>query len=261
MCLIVLRYEPKSKLPLVVAANRDEFYRRRAAPLTWWPQGRILAGRDLGYRSWFRPWRQNSGLGTWLGVNRHGKFAALTNVREPGRVENPTASRGLLVSRFLFENLAPEDYARELEKTKENYAGYNLLFGGVDELYFFSNRDGALPRKLTPGIYGLSNAALDTPWHKVEKVKREFSRLRHSITKAEALELMYDGQSAPDEKVQQTGMPFSIERGLSSPFIRLPGYGTRATSFVEFHKSGKIFVLERTYERGKPKKDREFEVG
>lgn len=260
MCLIALLFEPSSETPLTVLANRDEFYRRRAAPLSWWKNTPILAGKDLGYRSWWTPWAKPTlGLGTWLGVNRSGRFAALTNVREPYVTTYQTKSRGLLVSRFLSENIPELKYAEELQKSASQYAGYNLLFGSAQKLYYFSNRNDTTLQTVEPGLHALSNAALDTPWYKVKKILWDLSQFKNPILVSEALALMSDGKPAPESEVQQTGMPLAIERGLSPPFIRLPGYGTRVTSFLQFTKNGRIHFHERTFKRGKFKKDVSFE--
>ena len=158
MCLIVLAWRKHPDLPLIVAANRDEFHARPAAPAAFWEdQPGILAGRDLEAR------------GTWMGVSRSGRFAAVTNFRgahEPRAAE----SRGALVARFLSGNEKPGAYATGLQKTR--YSGFNLLAADGEELWWTSNRDGT-PRNLAPGIYGLGNALLDSP--DVEPAKKAFA--------------------------------------------------------------------------------------
>jgi uncharacterized protein with NRDE domain len=197
-------------------------------------------------------------LGTWLGVNRAGRFAAITNVREPGK-ENPNArSRGLLVSAFLEGHCSAEDYAAELMNSATTYNGFNLLFGDARAVYYFSNRAPGPALKLQPGTYALSNAQLDTPWHKVRKIQWEFSRLRQPVAVEDLFRIFADDTAAPDDEVQQTGLPFAIEKGLSSVFIKLPGYGTRVTSVVTFKAGGAVVFIERTYKRGKFNFEREF---
>lgn len=266
MCLIVFSFQPNSETPLIVAANRDEFYRRRAEPLGWWPGDHVLAGKDLGYTTILSPLlaklglRRNPDLGTWLGVNRQGRFAALTNFRNPSEGAGSTAatSRGLLVSNFLKGTASVTEYGRQLELTKNNYNGYNLLFGDSRGLFWFSNRSEKPALALKPGVYGLSNALLDTPWAKVKKIKAAFGNLLPHPAAADIYRIMNDSTPADDHEVQQTGLSFAIEKGLSSPFIRLPGYGTRVTSFLEFSRNGEIRFGERTYRRGNAQSDREF---
>jgi uncharacterized protein with NRDE domain len=158
MCLIALGWRAHPEYPLVVAANRDEFHARPAARAAYWddhPQ--VLAGRDLEAR------------GTWMGVSRGGKFAAVTNYRggaEPRAIE----SRGALVSRFLANGASPDAYIDDLKANL--YSGFNLLAADENEMWWMSNRDGR-PRRLGPGIYGLGNSLLDAP--EVEAVKKDFA--------------------------------------------------------------------------------------
>ncbi len=249
-------------MPLIIAANRDEFYRRKAAPVGWWPGGNVLAGRDLGYSNglaglWSRlGGRAPRAYGTWLGVNIGGNFATLTNYREPGRENKNAKSRGLLVSEFLASNTSITDYADRLDATRHEYNGYNLLFGNQQSLFWFSNRSDAGAQELQPGIYGLSNALLDTPWPKVVKTKAAFTSLPALPDAEQVFSKMADADTAADAEVQQTGLPFEIEKGLSSAFVKLPGYGTRVTSFVTFSHTGDIDFCERTYHKGKPARDR-----
>lgn len=264
VCLILLSYQPDSETPLLIAANRDEFYRRRAAQLDWWPGLDVLAGRDLGYASPllrltnYLRLSESPNLGTWLGVNRAGKFAAITNYREPGKENKNARSRGLLVSSFLESRMPAEVYAVELQRSAGEYNGFNLLFGDTNAVYYFGNRGDGAAIKLSPGTYALSNALLDTPWYKVTKIKSEFSRLRHPITPGQLFPIFADDTPAPEGEVQQTGLAPAIEKGLSSPFIRLPGYGTRVTSVLEFRQNGEIEFCERTFRRGQPRGDQKF---
>lgn len=264
MCLILVHFDPDGKLPLLLAANRDEFYRRRAEPLGWWSGGEVLAGKDLGYfslRSWLLAvlgWRASESLGTWLGVNRMGRFAAVTNYREPGKEQKPARSRGLLVKNFLLHGIAIDLFATELVNSRHDYNGYNLLFGDRNQVWYYSNRAEMAPRRLTAGTYALSNALLDTPWYKVEKIKWEFLRLHDQSNLESVFALLADDTPAPDSAVQQTGLPFAVEKALSAPFIRLPGYGTRVSSVVHFRAQGEIGFYERTFVRGKFAAERKF---
>ena len=274
MCLIVFSFQPGSATPLVVAANRDEFYRRKAQPLDWWPGGKILAGRDLGYGGSLRhllsriTGKALPEYGTWLGVTRNGRFAALTNFRSamegvksaaarPREENTGLKSRGLLVSQFLEGDISPHGYAAELAQSADRYNGYNLIFGNRTELYYFSNRSGKPAAQLLPGIYGVSNALLDTPWFKLTRTKTGFASLLPNPDTKQLWALMADETRAADGEVQQTGLDFKLEKALSPAFIRLPGYGTRVTSFISFSGTGDVSFKERTFRQGKFAHDRE----
>lgn len=245
MCLIVLSFQQQADFPLVIAANRDEFYARPTAPLGWWADNpTILAGRDLSAR------------GTWMGVNRRGDFAAVTNFREPGKDQKDKKSRGLLVQNFLFSGDAAA-YAKKLEATSDDYNGYNLLFGDANAVYYFSNRSGKEAAELSPGLYGLSNHLLDTPWPKVKKAKAAFAAINPSASEA-AFAFLNDNTPAPDEEVQQTGLPLATEKALSSMFIAAPGYGTRVSSFLFMSSGGGVNFTERTFNEGKRGTDTNF---
>ncbi len=178
MCLILVAWRRDARFPLVVAANRDEYHARPSAAAAFWREdARVLAGRDL------------EGLGTWLGVTRGGRFAAVTNYRG-GRDPNALESRGLLTRRFLQEGAAPRDFVADLAAKGASYSGFNLLAADGDELWWYSNRDGA-PRRLEPGIYGLANDLLDSA--DVAPAKR---RLEDSLEPAPAIEPLF-GALAP----------------------------------------------------------------
>ncbi len=263
MCIIVVSYKQHPDYPLVVAANRDEFYRRRAAPLAWWGDGKILAGRDLGYATLLGRLLSMLGLrqlkpqGTWLGVNRQGRFAVVTNFREPGKESKTARSRGLLVQRYLDNALSVADFAAELTATRAEYNGFNLLFGTIDELFYFSNRNDRGAMRLEPGLHALSNAFLDTEWPKTERVRSAFAALPGMPPDPAAVfAMLHDSTRATPETEQQTGLPLEIELVLSSIFIALPGYGTRASSYLTFSESGALSFAERTYEKGQLQSDR-----
>jgi uncharacterized protein with NRDE domain len=247
MCLIVFSFRQHAEYPLLLAGNRDEFYARPTALLDWWQDNNsILAGRDL------------AAGGTWLGINRRGQFAAVTNYREPGQEQKSKKSRGLLVQNFL-ETGEAVDYAKTLSETGGDYNGFNLLFGDANQVYYFSNRSGKDPAALAPGLYGLSNHLLDTPWPKVVKAKNEFSRIEPSDGEA-LLTLLGDRIPAEIGEVQQTGLPPETERALSPMFIQIArtgmrpdgddGYGTRVSSLLRMDNAGNATLTERAYTRG-----------
>lgn len=219
MCLIALAWQAHPDYPLVVAANRDEFHARATAPARFWPEApALLAGRDL------------AAGGTWMGVTRAGRFAALTNFREPA-VAKGSRSRGLLVSEYLLSDEGPMAYARRVMAAAEDYSGFNLLVGDADSLVVASNR-GTPPTALAPGIYGLSNHLLDSPWPKVERARVALrDRLADPAVEG-LLALLADDAAVPDEDLPDTGVGLHLERLLATPFIRSDGYGTRSSTVL-----------------------------
>lgn len=228
MCLVVLAYKVHPAFPLIVLANRDEFLDRPALPAHAWQDApHIFAGRDL------------QAGGTWLGVTRSGRFAALTNYRDLTVVPRNGPSRGALVRRALDQDIAAADTVE--------YERFNLIHGEVDALRYINNVDGA-DRVLEPGVHGLSNHLLDTPWPKVERAKKDLSRIISSSA-AEPTENLFAAMMrtdrAPDEHLPDTGVPLELERALSAAFISLPGYGTRCTTLVTVNDNGRVFFEER----------------
>lgn len=238
MCLITLAWQAHPDYPLILAANRDEFYQRAATPARFWDESpQLLAGRDL------------AAGGTWLGVTRQGRVAALTNYREPGAVRGER-SRGLLVSGFLQGRDDPMAYAQAVAAEGEHYGGFNLLLGTPNELVVLSNR-GMAPRHLPAGVHGLSNHLLDTPWPKVEKARAGLSALLPAATDADLLKLLADHDIAPDERLPDTGVGLVMERMLSPLFIRSAQYGTRVSSVLMLGRQ-RISFTEQTFDAGEP---------
>ncbi|HEY5717245.1 MAG TPA: NRDE family protein [Motiliproteus sp.] len=244
MCLIVVAYRCHPDYPLVVVANRDEFYRRPTAAAAFWADHpELLAGRDLEQG------------GTWLGVTRSGRFAAVTNVRN-GRVPPVTArSRGHLPVEFLTSTRSAAEHAEQLEPQLQHYGSCNLLTFDGSNLNCLSNRSPS-QLNLPPGIYGLSNAALNTPWPKTQRtmdtVQERVSRAQDTATPlvaAELLALLADPQIAADAQLPDTGVNLEWERRLSACFIRSPDYGTRATSVVLIQRSGEVEFVERSFDQ------------
>lgn len=236
MCLILLAWQVHPDYPLVVAANRDEFLSRRTAAADFWDDAPdVLAGRDL------------QAGGTWLGVTRDGRFAALTNYRDPARVKASAPSRGELVSRFLTGSLSPPEYLAELAAVAGAYNGFNLLFGDADSLWCFSNC-GEGERRLDPGVYGLSNHLLDTPWPKVARGKSALGAALQALPdEAPLLALLRDDRIAPDEVLPRTGLSMEWERLLSAAFIRSPEYGTRSATVLLRDRTGMVRFVEQTF--------------
>ena len=242
MCLIFLAYKVHPDFPLIVAANRDEFYDRPTEVASVWTEpGGILAGRDM------------QGKGTWLGVTASGRFAAVTNYRGDKNVVVTNTSRGHLVSSFLNSDKNVENYLATLMASSDVYQGYNLLVYDRTNLAYASNRNSDQPQLLQPGIYGLSNSQLNTPWPKVESGREKLrSMVKKNNTSAEQLiELMMDNCQAVDEQLPETGVPLEWERLLSSSFISSESYGTRCTTVVKYSKDDQIEFVERSHAKGK----------
>ncbi|TKK36070.1 hypothetical protein PspCFBP13528_02125 [Pseudomonas sp. CFBP13528] len=234
MCLIVFAWRPGHAQPLIVAANRDEFYARPSLPLAQWPdEPRVYAGRD-----------QEAG-GTWLGVNADGRFAALTNIRDPHQPPS-RKSRGELAARFLSGSLPIDDYLADVNGRSIEYAGFNLLVGTPDELWHY-NANEAEPTRLKAGVYGLSNAGLDTPWPKLLKARAALADILDNPQPQALLEILSDPQTAPFAELPDTGVGLATESLLSSVFIASPSYGTRASTALIVNADGTRRMVERSF--------------
>lgn len=239
MCLILFSINQHPDLPLVVAANRDEFYDRPTASMHWWSSPTMLAGKD-----------QLSG-GTWLGVSRSGAVAAVTNVRD-GQPEKGAKSRGLLPIWALEQDRPTLDGT--LRASTGDFAGYNLLRVDSDGGWYFSNRDSHPGRQLFRGVYGLSNHLLQSPWPKLIRLRATLQARLHDTSLEDLhdrlIVALMDNTPAPDAFLPDTGISLETERFLSSPFIRSEAYGTRATTIISVHRDGTINVTEQNWLRG-----------
>jgi uncharacterized protein with NRDE domain len=251
MCLIFVAYKYQSPYDLVIAANRDEFYERPSAPAGFWKEASsVLGGKDL------------MAGGTWLGITRTGRFAAITNYRDPGSHKHQAPSRGHLVSGFLTGKEAPGEYVRNIASGADEYNGFSLFVGDRSSIYYLSNR-GSGPQDLPPGLYGLSNHLLDTPWPKVERGKKALERLLAGTdhVREEALfDILADRNRPPDELLPHTGMSLEWERILASPFIVSPVYGTRSSTVILIGRDGKVAFFEKVFNSNpNPQEIRRFE--
>lgn len=226
--------------PLVVLANRDEYYERPTQPAGYWEDDpNIYGGRDL------------VGGGTWLGVTPTGRFAAVTNFRDP-TAKAGSRTRGGLVTDFLRSEMRCSEFLKAIASSAREYSPFNLLFGefgsSTQELWYFSNRCDE-PRRLSPGIYGLSNHLLDTPWPKVESGKERLTNLAGDrvLDRKRAFEILADESTADDVLLPSTGIPFAAEKALSAIFIKTPGYGTRCSSVVAVDSTGKWEFEEKVF--------------
>jgi uncharacterized protein with NRDE domain len=242
MCLILFAYHVHPAYPLILLANRDEYYLRPSQPAHWWQQHpELLAGRDL-----------RSG-GTWLGVNRRGEFAAITNVREGPPGEGSFRSRGLLPLSYLTRQESSTAFSQTLVTSPHHYRGYNLLYGSLKQLCYFSNRQGN-PTELKPGIYGLSNALLETPWPKLLRGKEllALQLARPEPVIDDLFRILADEKVASDDQLPQTGISIDLERRLSAICIRGKDYGTRSSTIVTISCKGRLTLheQERAPQRG-----------
>lgn len=241
MCIILLACRAHADYPLIVAANRDEYYARPTARAAFWEDApELLAGRDLEHK------------GTWLGVTRGGRFAAVTNFRDPVAVKKGAPSRGHLVSDFLRSWETSAAYLNRIVPRAQEYNGFNLFAGWGAEVYYYSNRDGA-PALLAPGIHGLSNHLLNTSWPKVEQGKRALAALLRRdapFTTEDFFRILADRAQAEDSALPHTGVGLELERMLSSVFIKTPVYGTRSSTLLMIDRAGRLTFTERTYAPG-----------
>lgn len=238
MCLLLIAHRHHPDYALVLAANRDEFYNRPTRPLTQWEDApHVFAGRD-----------ERSG-GTWLGMTLSGRLGAITNFRDP-KVQLPDArSRGELVSGFLAGNENPLDYLENVRRMDDQYNGFNLMVGTPEHLCYYSNRGGEII-SLSPGIFGLSNHLLDTPWPKVVKSKASMARLLGAENADDPqmwFKMLSDTDHPPDSALPDTGVGLEWERLLSSIFIRSDGYGTLSSALITITSEGAVRFTEKTH--------------
>ncbi len=254
MCLLVLGWQAHPRYRLVVAANRDEYHERPAAPLAKWPgPPAILAGRDL------------RAAGTWLGIDPARRFGVVTNFRELQAAKAEAPSRGGLIPRYLSSAQGARQFFAQLEPAAAEYSGFNLLLGDAGALWYGSNRAAPFARELPPGVYGLSNELLDTPWPKLLRVKARFQQwLAQSDGTAAALfTLLADRTPAADTgaRLPTGGLPPEWERILSAPFVVHPAYGTRCSTVVLLEPGGGLYLAERRFDSaGEPAGESEFRL-
>jgi uncharacterized protein with NRDE domain len=239
MCLAVFALDCHPRYRIILAANRDEFHDRLTLPAAFWEDfPRILAGRD-----------QLCG-GTWLGITKDGRLAAVTNFRDPAHnLDTPRFSRGTLTVGFLTETVPPRTYLEGVCAKRADYNGFNLIVADREELWYYSNRDDTAPQRIAPGIHGLSNHLLDTPWPKVTTSKAYLERLIRDdrVSPKTLLELLSDATPFPDHQLPDTGVGRERERMLSPRFIAGDSYGTRCSTVILVEREGGIQFIERSY--------------
>lgn len=239
MCLIVFAWDVHPKYKLILAANRDEFYERPTAPAHFWEdQPHILGGRDL------------QAGGSWMTISGEGKFAAVTNYRDPQNIRKNAVSRGEIPTRFLNSQDTPEVYLKQLHEKAAQHNGFNVLTGNFQQLMHYSNYEGKL-NVISPGIHGLSNALLDTGWPKVERAKSRLAELTgRAFSHEELLEMMGDTAVAEDAVLPETGVPRELEKALSAMCIRTEKYGTCCSTVITIDRQGSVAFTEKSYPVG-----------
>ena len=238
MCLISLAWRAHPQYELVLAANRDEYHNRPAAPAAFWADAPdVFGGRDL---------TQGGG---WLALSQRGRLAAVTNVRRMVPPDPRAPSRGQLVSGFACGTLDAHTYAETLRASAARYAGFNLLLWDGSDVLYVSNQPEFTVQLLTPGVHAVSNAALDTPWPKLTRLKRDMSEWLQAAPQEPAalLRPLADEHEARDDELPDTGVGLEMERFLSPPFIRGLHYGTRASTVIAVSSDGATRFLERRW--------------
>jgi uncharacterized protein with NRDE domain len=254
VCLLVLAWRVHPRYPLVVAANRDEFHERPAAALAKWPAPeQILAGRDL---------RAN---GTWLALDRGRRFGVVTNFRELQRPRPAAPSRGELIPAYLRSPGDPQDFFAALRGKAAEYSGFNLLLTDRTSLWYGANRGTPFARALAPGVYGLSNELLDTPWPKLQRARRGFEEWLRDAPADQPQRLFAllgdRTRATEDADLPNTGLSREWERVLSSPFVQDPDYGTRCSTVLMLASSGAFYLAERRFDaHGNSQGESEFRV-
>jgi uncharacterized protein with NRDE domain len=255
MCLLVLAWRSHAQYRLVVAANRDEFHARASAALAPWaePTG-VVGGRDL------------QAMGAWFAVDQRRRFGIVTNFREFGRRRRSAPSRGALIPAFLAGSRPAAEYLAALETDAPGYAGFNLLLGDRESLLYASNRADQFAKPLQPGVYGLSNEFLDTPWPKLVRVRRKFASLLESPGSAdrralagELFSALADREPAPAESLPPSDLPPELARRLSAPFVLDSTYGTRCSTVLTISYDDELLITERRFDAyGEPAGEAEY---
>ena len=240
MCYILLAVNQSKQYPFILAANRDEFYQRNSTQLAYWADmPEIAGGRDLEQG------------GTWMAVNKSGRFAAITNFREAGNSSHSVRSRGLLITDFLSTDTGIEEFSKNLLDRTDTYSGYNLIYGILpDQLYYFSNRNNQAAIPLAQGVHSLSNHLLDTPWPKVLHGKQAFKQIIKNQANSmlpSLFQLLGDRTTATADELPDTGVDMNFEKLLSSIYIEGEDYGTRCSSIITVDQYQQLTFTELTH--------------
>jgi len=249
MCIISFHFKEHPRYKLIIAANRDEFYGRPTKAAHYWEDHpTLLAGRDL------------KEMGTWLGITKQGKFAALTNYRDPSLEQENKVSRGEIVTSFLTSDKTPVTFLNELRDRKDEFNGFNVIVGTPDELYYYGNRQEKII-KVEPGTHSISNHLLNTPWPKVKKARkmlRDYALNHTDIETDQLFKQLNDSELAEDDSLPDTGLGKELEKQLSSVFIKTDHYGTRSSTVLLVTHDDEVTFVERTYNSGSFKHEEKF---
>lgn len=244
MCLIAFAWDCHAKYKLIIAANRDEFYERPSAQASFWKDSpNIFAGRDL------------LAAGTWMGISKNGKLGALTNYRDVKDIRKDSRSRGDIIPRFLAENNDPKTFTEKLNSYSSEYNGFNFLASDFKTMTHYSNYQGKL-NKIDPGIHGLSNAFLNTPWPKVNSLKESFRKeISKKFTHEQIFNLLSNEDTYDESRLPRTGVPLEWEKALSAVCIRSEKYGTCSSTVITVSRTGEVDFSERTHGVGTQKEN------
>ena len=237
MCLILLSYKSHPSYKLIIGANRDEFYNRPSESAHFWEEfPPMLAGRD------------STAGGTWLGITTAGRLGMITNYREIKSLMSDAPSRGHLLVDYLSTDIGAEDYLNNLSSAAHLYNGFNLLLGDVDNLFHYSNFGTGIT-KINPGIHGLSNHLLNTPWFKVTKGKKRMEELKKKelIMPEDIFALLRNEELSPDDQLPETGLDYNREKAISSMFINTPDYGTKCSTAITVDYKGNVVFSEKVF--------------
>lgn len=240
MCLIVFAFNTHPKYKLIVAANRDEFYKRSTRTAQFWTkegESELLAGKDL------------EAGGTWMGIHKTRKWSALTNYRDLSNIKADAPSRGELVYDYLLTNTSPNSYINELKPTANSYNGFNILVGNAEKLFHYSNYSDEIT-EIKSGIHGVSNALLDTKWPKLERAKKGFKVVinQSEIDREALFKILKDDTQANDEALPDTGIPYELEKSLSSIYINRADYGTLCSTLLFMDYEENVEFIERRFD-------------
>jgi uncharacterized protein with NRDE domain len=238
MCLIAFAINEHPDFPFILIANRDEFYDRPSLPAHFWPEHpHMLAGKDL------------KAGGTWLGITLSGRFAAITNYRDIKNINPAAKSRGEIIKEYLTSEATPAFYMQSLQESTRRYNGYNLLIYDNMHISYYSNNQNVV-HKIDSGVHGLSNAFLNTSWHKVQKIKKEFNTiLKNELNENRLFEILAD-ESTAEKDLPRTGLPYDLEKAVSAIHIRTDNYGTVSTTIVMIAKNKQATFIEKTHAVG-----------
>ena len=240
MCLITFAINCHPDYSLILAGNRDEFYDRPTTYAHYWEDiPHLLAGRDL------------QGGGTWLGISKTGRLAAVTNYRDPQNMRADARTRGDLTTAFLKDDdLSAREYLSGLHEKADEYNGFNLLLFDGEKAFHYSNYEKSI-NELPAGVYGLSNALLDTPWPKLVRLKKSFEdAFSQQVAHEDLLAILEDSELAADHDLPDTGIPYEWEKAISSICIQTDNYGTCCSTVVTIDKRGQASFTERSFPVG-----------